>query len=346
MIDRDRWGLRGQVRSCRLQRTWFSRRCGADLCETEERGDTTIVEFRPDGSLARRWQHNPDGSEWTSMYEYNGAGQLETVRTENGASQFDVQRYEYDSAGRLVRLVALTPDGRDRIAEGYEYDATGRKRKTLYVDLAFQRPNTMYCWGVEGTDCVYSAPGATTLTTFHNARDQPTELLFHDSAGRVLSRVEFVYDEAWHLLEEAQTMVAETLPPGMLTGMNPAQLQALGALLGTRRLHRYDAHGRRIETSSSMFGQLCRNRKTMAYNDRGDQTEEISEDEERDYSIDDQGRLSESTTRETVSRSETRFHYDYDMRGNWIKKTVEGRGGTDQQFSVSGIEQRILAFAD
>src|SRR5881396_1650963 len=94
MIDRDRWGLRGQVRSCRLQRTWFSRRCGADLCETEERGDTTIVEFRPDGSLARRWQHNPDGSEWTSMYEYNGAGQLETVRTENGASQFDVQRYE------------------------------------------------------------------------------------------------------------------------------------------------------------------------------------------------------------------------------------------------------------
>ena len=26
-------------RACRVQRTWYSRRCGANACETEERGD-------------------------------------------------------------------------------------------------------------------------------------------------------------------------------------------------------------------------------------------------------------------------------------------------------------------
>src|SRR5947209_3082986 len=136
---------------------------------------------------------------------------------------------------------------------------------------------------------------------------------FYDGAGHALSRAEFIYDDAGHLLEEAQTMVAEMLPPEMLTGMNPAQLEAMRALLGsrggsTRRLHRYDARGRRIETRSSLFGPLGRNRKTMAYNNHGDQVEEKSEDEQRrDYNIDDQGRLSESRASESVSRSEARF---------------------------------------
>ena len=76
MTERDRWGLRGPVRTCRLQRTWYSRRCVGDACETEERSDITTLEFRVDGSLARRWHHNPDGSDWTATYEYNDTGRL------------------------------------------------------------------------------------------------------------------------------------------------------------------------------------------------------------------------------------------------------------------------------
>jgi hypothetical protein len=78
------------------------------------------------------------------------------VRTENMSGIVDLQRYEYDSAGRLVRLIARAKDGGDRLAESWEYDAAGRKIKTLYVDLAAQRPNTHYVWGVEGTDSSYS----------------------------------------------------------------------------------------------------------------------------------------------------------------------------------------------
>ena len=243
MTDRDRWGLRGPVRSCRLQRTWYSRRGDGDLCTNEERSDTTIVEFRPDGSLARRWHRNPDGSEWESTHEYDSIGRLVTVRAGNTAGLIDLHHYNYGSAGRLERVLVRGPDDRERIAESCEYDAAGRKRKTLYVDLTVKGSGgTHYSSGVEGTDCAYSAPGAVTVTTLHNTRDQPAELLFHDSAGRVLSRVEFVYDEAGNLLEE------------MLT-KHPAQSAALVALLGAdpvRRLYRYDAQGRRIETHHSV----------------------------------------------------------------------------------------------
>ncbi len=349
MSERDRWGLRGPVQSCRLQRTWYSGRCGAESCETEERGDTTIIEFRADGSLARHQHHNHDGSEWTSKYEYDGAGRLATVRTENAAGTVNFQRYEYDSTGRLIRIVAQATDGSERIAESYEYDATGRKEKTFYVDVTGQSSETMYLWGVEGTDCGYSAPGAAALRTLHNTRDQPTELLFYDKDGRILSRVEFMYDGVGHLVEEAQTMILEALPPEVLTGMSAAQLESVRALFGAglaRRLHRYDARGHRIETHASMFGALGQDSKTMNYNDHGERIEEISEHHQRDYDVDEQGRLLDSLTFESASRSEARFHYDYDVRGNWTRMVVEARGGSEQEFSVSSIEQRTLVYYD
>jgi hypothetical protein len=136
MTERDRWGLRGPVHTCRLQRTWYSRRCGAEACETEERSDITTLEFRSDGSLAHRSHLNPDGSEWTASFEYNDAGRLTTVCTENGPGLVDLQFYDYDIAGRFLRVISRPEGGADRIAESYEYDAAGHKKKTLHVDLA------------------------------------------------------------------------------------------------------------------------------------------------------------------------------------------------------------------
>jgi hypothetical protein len=348
MTERDRWGLRGPVHTCRLQRTWYSRRCVADACKTEERSDITTLEFRVDGSLARRWHHNPDGSEWTSTYEYNDMGRLMTMHTENGAGLVDLQIYEYDSAGRLVRVIARPKGGGDRITESYEYDPVGRKKKTLYVDSAAQRPDALYAWGVEGTDSSYSAPGANTLTTLYNEREQPTDLSFYDGAGRPLSHVEFGYDREGNLVEEAQTHVAETLPPEMLASLNQAQLQTVRGLLGAagepmRRMHRYNEQGRRVETRSRM-GPFGGDSKTMAYNDQGDQIGEIFEHEKQDYSIDDEGRLSDAPTRKCVSQSEARFRYDYDAHGNWVMKTLESRGRTDQDFALSSVERRTVGY--
>jgi hypothetical protein len=168
----------------------------------------------------------------------------------------------------------------------------------------------------EGTGSSYSAAGATMLTTLYNEREQPTDLRFYDRAARLLSRVDFSYDQNGNLIEEAQTNTAETLLPEMLTSLNEPQLRAVCALLGAteepiRRMHRYNEQGRRTESRSGM-GPLGGDRKIVAYNDQGDPIEEVFEHEEREYNIDDAGRFSDAPTRESVGRSECRFRYDYD----------------------------------
>lgn len=273
MTERERWGLRGPVQSCQLQNTLYLRYCGADACETGERNFMTVLDFHVDGSITRRWHKNQDGSEWTSSYEYDRAGRLVTLQTGHAAGIVHLQLYEYEVAERLARVISRPKNGDDRIAESYEYDAAGRKKKTFYVDVAAKRADTHYAFGVEGTDSGYSAPGATTLTTLYNERDLPTELIFHDETGRLLSRVAFGYDAAGRLVKEAQTSAEEMLPPEIMTSLNQPQRETLRALFGAggepvRRLHRYNEQGLKAETRSRM-GPLGGDCKTMAYNELG-----------------------------------------------------------------------------
>jgi hypothetical protein len=113
----------------------------------------------------------------------------------------------------------------------------------------------------------------------------------------------------------------------MLSQMNPQQLEAMRALLGStsRRAHRYDGDGRRVETISNVFGLMGTDRKTMAYNEHGDLIEQVTEDEHSGFSLAEDGQLLE--TERKVSRSEARFRYVCDDRGNWIERVVEGRHG-------------------
>jgi len=347
MTDRERWQLRGPVRSCRLERRWYSRACGADTCAVEERGDAVTIEFRFDGKLSRQSHHDPDGSEWTSTYEYDDSGQLIQMRTESAGEPAKLCFYEYDSARRLLRVLARN-GGDDRIVETYAYGASGHKSKTLHVDVAAQRSDTHCSWRVEGTDSAYSARGAAKLTTTYNDRDQPTQVSFRDLAGQELSRVELRYDDAGRLVEEAQTNSQEVLPPEMLADLNTAQLEIVRRFFGAgtesiRRIHAYDEHGRRVETRTKI-GPLDCDRKTVSFNEHGDPLVEVDEHEERDHGIDDEGRISDGRDPQNVSRSEARFRYDYDGHGNWVSKTVECRSGSEDEFSLSSEERRTITY--
>jgi hypothetical protein len=80
----------------------------------------------------------------------------------------------------------------------------------------------------------------------------------------------------------------------MLASLNQAQLETVRALFGAggkpiQRTHRYDGQGRRAETRSQI-GPLGGDCKTVTYNDHGDQIQEVSEHEGRDFGIDDDGR--------------------------------------------------------
>jgi YD repeat-containing protein len=314
MTDRDRWDLRGPVHTCRLERTW------------EERGDTAVVEFRRDGSLARRTHINWDGSEWTSTREYDAEGRLLREQNTNASGAAGSRVYEYDSHGRLSRIINRGEDGQERVTEDYEYDAAGLKKKTHYVDAA-----------------AISA-GSVAIAVGEADREQPAEKVLQDSNGRLLCRVEFTYDDAGRLVSEQLTSLADMPPAEHLAKMTPAAAAAARVLASTTRHHRYDDRGRRIETRTSMFGPLGLSWQTMAYNEHDDKIEEISEDDHRAGSIDDEGGFIESPAERSVHRSEARFRYEYDSHGNWIAKVVEGRNDADKEFTVSTRERRTLVY--
>ena len=344
--DRERWSLRGPVHTCRLERTWHFMHCGTAACEPETSGDVSTVEFRPDGALARRWHQNPDGSEWTSTYEYDASGHLLAVLTQNPAGQANREIHEYDDLGRLTRRIARDAEGRERVVERYEYPSEGRQAKILHVDP--QGP-TISGWGVEGAVGIFSAPGAATVTKIYE-REHPVEVLFHDAAGVLLSRIDFRYDEAGNLVEEAQSRLAFPFAAETESQMSAAQLETIRAMFGggghpLRQLHRYDAVGNRIESISEL-GLLGQYRRLSTYNSHGDQISEINEDEHREYGISDTGELSESAIKETRTRSEARFQYQYDAQGNWIEKIIEGRAGENKDFRLSSTESRLLTYQD
>jgi hypothetical protein len=346
VTDRDRWDVRGGVKRIDVRRVWAAPLCTTDQCEAAERTDTNVVEFRADGALAEHRGRNPDGSEYRTRYEYDTAARLAAVTFTSTSGLTLVRRHEYDPSGRLVRIVERDRAGHDRVAETSEYSVTGTRTRITLVDPSTSRANVT-AWAIDGSDAYYSAPGAASLRTVYDASGRTRELLFLDDEGRTLGRVELLYDDAGHLVEETFTLNDPLA--GMPGGVNPAEMHALRALLGgeggvSRRLHTYDANGRRVETVSSMFGPLGRERRTMAYNERGDRVEDICESEHRQMNVDDDGRLADDRSGVTTSRSDTRIDYEYDERGNWIRKTVLGRSAVDRDFVVSTVEQRTIAY--
>jgi YD repeat-containing protein len=334
MTARERWGLRGPVRTCRLERTWSSGRVG------DERHDAAILVFRRDGALVSHWHQNHDGSSWKTTHEYDDLGRLVRVRTDNATGEHTVQSHEYDEEGRLSRIVERTPAG-ERVVERYDYDVTGRKQKTYNIDSALQQSGVQYALGTDGSDISFSVPGAARIVTLHDHRDRPHEVAFHDGAGALLMRTEFVYDAAGHLVEERVTRTVDALPPDIRAQMNPAELEAVRRIMGSpsepaRVLHRSDERGRRVETRSCLFGSIGEDRTTIVYNGYGDPAEEVTEDEHREVDIGDSGELIERQDSTTRHRSKARFDYEYDDRGNWVKKAIGG----------SSIERRTLVYYD
>jgi len=208
-------------------------------------------------------------------------------------------------------------------------------------------------YSMEGSDAAVPAPGATSMTTVYDGQGRPVETVFHDSQQRALCWLKLGYDEAGRMTEETLYAASEeTLPAEMLAQLNPAQLQSVKAIFGLgegrqqwKRVHRYDAEGRRVETAFH-FGALGGERRTTAYNDHGDLSEEKTYRNARELSIDDQGRIAggENLTTNEAPSYEARSSYQYDEHGNWIERVVSGRSQPDQPFVECSLERRSLTY--
>lgn len=239
-----------------------------------------------------------------------------------------------------MRQFSRDASGVEHRVDTYSYDPAGRMTKIHDAP----RVSGNYGYSFDGKT-FHFGPDAATITTLHDAAGRPTEMLFHDSSGALVSRVDFQYDDAGNVIEETQS---HTVSPfaGAFSKLTPEHRESLQTALAgpmSRSRHRYNPLGQRIETQRSLFGLLSSELITMEYNQHGDLIAQTSRDESREFGLDEQGQFVERPGLRTYS--ETRFVYEYDSRGNWTSKITQGRSDDHSDFSPPHqSERRTIAY--
>lgn len=342
MTDLATWKLRGGVRTLRSEiAEWNSARE-----EWQPARSVKSVTFDAAGRMTNLDQPGEKGSVYRSTCIYDDKGRIAEVRSGTAGGPVHTMLYSYDHADRLERVADVADDGTERVVETCRYDAAGRKVKV--TSLPARKPGIDLSYGVEGSDIGYPAPGAVTVTTTYDERDQPIEAVFHDASHALVLRVVLTRDRAGRpLREEARLEDAAPLNlQGALGQLSPEDRAGLVAMYASAfgsivTTFAYDSEGRLVERNRRM-GSLDEERTTFTYDDHDNPTEERTESRSREMHVDETGALRAS--QDTVTTSQIRFAYTYDAEGNWTERVVWTRQQPDAKFVRSNIERRTVTY--
>ncbi len=309
----------------------------------------TVCSFRPDGKISRHEFHNADGSISLTNYFYDEAGRLLERQFRRNDEVLGRSLLYYDSDGRYVRTVSVNHEGTQCEAENCNYDNNGRMTKVRF--LSPPAPNAPCFYGVEGSETGYSAQGATTMTTTFDENQQPSEAVFLDENRNLVSRIVLARDAAGRLVSEEQYFDEQGLSKPLEE--MPLEARASATVLFAKILgpsqafasvaYQYDQDGRLSSRTERMAG-LSVERTTFRYDDHGNPVEQTTEENSREFGINDTGEL--RTASEDSRKNQARFDYSYDAHGNWTERVVWVRYGSHSDFQRSNVERRLISYHD
>ena len=302
--ERQKAGLIGPVRTLRTEVTRFVSERGR---LSEKPWYASTIWYDSEVNPTEQLTHNPNGTVARATYLYDASGRLSEMRGELDGVSSGRTIYLYDDEGRLSYELSLRADGSE-----------GRQTRRFYQpDGSYTEEFTLNQTPGEATALApVDASGETTLAehasfirTYRDPAGQPLEMRFYDASGGLLYRFVYHYNARGILTDMEQRTGDQPLfelPAGTeraapLLG-DFAALFSPDTAISTVR-YRYDEHGRRIEAATWM-GANCIDRRTFAYNERGDKMAE------QRYGAD--GNL----------QSEIVYQRDYDERGNWVRERV------------------------
>ena len=333
MSDLAKWSVRGPVRTLRTESA------GWDVNREEwqpPRGFSVVV-FRPDGKISESTHHDSTSSFSCSQRLYDAAGELVKIRHSMNEQPTGGAVYSYDDAGRHVRTISVSPDGTERDFEACTYDAGGRKTKVQL--LAPQEPGVTHSYRIEGTEHMCGAPGATTMTVRYGPREQPAEVLFHDTDHRLVTRVVLARDDAGRLLCEELHLGEQTSIPNLPAA---ALLELFGpSQTFCRTTYSYNPKGLLSEQIVRMSA-VCEERTLFRYDDLDNPSETVMERHRRELGIDEDGKM--LPTSEASEKEYARFEYRYDAQGNWTERVVWSRREPNPDFQRSSVERREISY--
>ena len=327
--DKEQHFLRGPVRSVRIETFQFKEQDGQLV---EEPWFIHTITFNREGNIIEQINSNPDGSEWRTVNDYSDSGKLLATRHYGPSGALNSElRYVYDEKGRPAAEQHVTEDGKVKMPTVYAYDEEGRKTKIQ--EFEFDGEANLLI-GIEGTNTSISADGAKRIETRYDERGEAIEVKVFNPEGALTTRMEITRDRRGNPLEETQ-YVGDVLPFGpcsseacppeetqTLTEEQRAEFEAEIAQMfapGTpmsKHVHAYDEEGKLIESRLTMMGMEA-NRRTFAYDERGNKTEEVSYGEGGAF------------------ESKAIFTREYDDRGNWTKELVSSASSWDAEFGLS-----------
>jgi hypothetical protein len=339
--DREKHGLMGPVKSIRIETAGFDDK-GGQLAERPWLSQT--MTFNQDGWLIEQVHRNPDMSEWRTINDYSHSGRLLTTKGYDRSSILSSEvRYIYDDEARLVAEHHITRDGKVTTPTTYAYDNKGRRIKIQELEFSGEGDVMV---GIEGTNTAIRAGDAKRVETRYDALGGAVEVKVFNAGGVLVSRVEITRDARGNPIEEATYVgdVAQFGPctPGSCSTDEMAALteeQKVEFAVEITRLlppgtamskhsHSYDREGRLIESKLTMMG-MQPDRRTLAYDEAGNKTEEISYKED--------GTLGTKAV----------FTREYDEHVNWTKELVSTASSWDAEFGLSTpahVTHRLITY--
>jgi hypothetical protein len=291
----------------------------------------TVTSFLPDGSLNVIEGQNPDGSTFYSTYVYDANARLTEIHFSSTNALSGTTSYHYDQLGRLNRVSHIDENAHEHVSEVWTYEADGRKTKSYSIP---QLPaNTNFFCSIEGSEESYSAVGATTIVTRHDAAGHPDEVLFHDSEQRVVQRILFERDSAGRTVKKEVHRIA-----GMPPELPPEIPLDLFHVLTT---YTYYPDGR-VQERNTRMGPAGESRTSFRYDDHGNVVHQTNEEVQREMGMDEAGQF--HLLKENSHRGESKMEYVYDAHGNWTEMIVSGRAEPNPNFYPSNIECRQITY--
>ena len=214
----------------------------------------------------------------------------------------------FDEKGNTTGQDVFKPDGSPerKLAWGHAYDAKGRETETTFLN----------------------AQGALTARAVYvyDGRGRKVEATFYAPNGEVNHVEKFDYDDK-----------------GRLTGV--AHLSQDGTIRNTQT-YTYDADGRPTEWSIRTPDGALYQRNVHTYDEKGRETEWViyrgdgTPSVGQKFVYDEKGHVTESLSYGNgVQFGHETYTYEYDARGNWVKRRVVGEslkdGTTRTQIEVN-----------
>jgi YD repeat-containing protein len=365
--DRQKAGLRGPVRSVEDERTYPAITSGDGTVDPELKS-WKKAEYDREGRISAIWgrdssrEHGLGAALYVTRYSYDAAARLQkTTREKDGVLDGETI-YRYDDRGRLESITNSKDPG-NPIA--FRYDADGRKSKVA-IAKPVEPPEGLgertavsyspeYLFEVETSSP--SVPDGGSAVTLYDDQDRPIEVQTRNTSGGIMFRMQRVYDDQGHVLEEKTSMddVLSMIPAAEQKKMMdqggvsaqefrdqvaPELREQVAKLLGGSEMssikYTYDAQGRETLKIHKAMGQI-EQRVETSYNEHGDVAKETWQDTNRATPDDANDR--------TTTITEQIYSYKYDSYGNWTVKSTSSRKLPDGVLKDSGdVDRRTIEY--